>query len=160
MSGGTLQLMRTFSKTGETTETSIIAQFIDQTNTKCETGGTFKLPDTGDKFTITAGPSDNGTITVASGSISVTYGGGATYNATTGAWTAPTAGGTIVVSRSGSIAAAGSWTSAKATAKVAITTDADGDASVSSGAYILTVTATVQQQSEARVYEIVPRPSA
>ena len=143
--------------------TTIVAQFIDPT-TKCEAGGAFALPDSGDAFKITAGSSDSGIITVASGSISVSTGGSATYSggATGGTWTAPIAGGTVTVTANAA-STAGVWTSAKASAKVAITTDTGTlNAAVTGGAYTLTVTVSVgggsSGQSETRVYEIVPRP--
>jgi len=145
--------------------TTIVAQFIDPTKTKCEAGGAFTLPDNGDAFTITGGTvADSGTITVTAGSISVTTTGTATYNAVTGAWTTPAASGTVKVTASAA-STAGVWTSATASAKVAITTDTGTlNAAVTGGAYTLTVTVSVgtvsQQQSETRVYEIVPRPSA
>jgi prepilin-type N-terminal cleavage/methylation domain-containing protein len=158
------QLKRSRSFNG-TLETSIAAQFIDPANTKCEAGGAFTLPDSGDAFTITGGTvADSGTITVTAGSISlVSTSGGASYNATTGAWATPAGGGTVVL-KAGTNSTAGVWTSATASAKVAITADVgtNGAASVTVGAYTLTVTVSVggvsQRESETRIYEIVPRP--
>jgi len=161
MSGGTLkQLKRTFSKTGETTKIGIIAQFVDPA-TKCgfSGGGTFTLPDSGDAFTISSGTgADSGKITVAAGSILVTPTGTAGYNSGTGAWTTPAAPatGTVTVSASGG-SAAGTWTSITASATATITSDSDGNVTIT-GVLTFTVTATVQNQSETRVYEIVPRP--
>jgi len=164
MSVGTLkQLKRTFSKTGDATKTGIIAQFIDPT-TKCEAGGTFTLPDKDDTFTITGGAvADSGKITVATGSISVTTAGGATYSASTGTWTTPPASGTVVV-KAKVASTAGGWTSTTASARVAITADTDGDATITGGVLTFTVTTSVgtgsQQQSETRIYEVIPRPGS
>ena len=170
MAGGSKQLERSHSSDG-TPEITIVAQFIDPT-TKCEAGGTFTLPDSGDAFTITGGTvADSGTITVTAGSISVTassgatINGGATWTGTAGQsapWTTPAASGTVVVTAGGANTA-GVWTSATASAKVAITTDTGTlNAAVTGGAYTLTVTVSVgggsSGQSETRVYEIVPRP--
>jgi hypothetical protein len=91
-------------------------------------GGTFTLPDSGDAFTITGGPlADNGKITKTAGSISVTAAGGATYNASTGAWTTPAGSGTVRVSANANNTVV-AWTSTTASATAAITSDTDGDA--------------------------------
>ena len=153
----------------ETSETTTVARFIDVdlAKTKCQLagGGTFTLPDSGDTFTISGGAvADSGKITLATGSISVTSAGGATYSPSTGAWTTPAAGGTVTVSRAGVTDAVGVWTSAMASAMVAITANTDGDATITGGTLIFTLTATVgpssQTQTETRVYKIVPRPGS
>ena len=150
-------------ETGSGTTESVVANFIDSapTKTKCEVGGTFTLSDVGDAFRITGGAvADSGTITVLTGSITVITAGGATYNAGTGAWTTPAGGGTITVTASG-FSTTGIWISTVAKATAAITADADGDAAVTGHGIIFTVTVSVgsssEQQSETRVYKIVPR---
>lgn len=172
-------LQRSHSINGGTPEASIIAQFIDWninpalTKTKCELGGIFTLPDSGDTFTISGGPvADSGKITVTAGSISVTATGGAKINGTTswtggtGAsapWTTPAAAGTVVVAASGA-GTAGAWTSTTASATVAITVDTDSDATITGSVLTFTVTATVgsgsEGRSETRVYEAKPRPGS
>jgi prepilin-type N-terminal cleavage/methylation domain-containing protein len=162
MSGGTLkQLKRSHSLNGTPDATAIVAQFIDPTKTKCELtgGGTFTLPDSNDAFTITGGAgADEGTITVASGSISVTTTPVATYSGTStgGTWKTPAGSGTVVV-RATLASTAGVWTSITASARVVITNDSDKDATITGHVFVFTVTVTVQQQGESRVYEIVPR---
>jgi prepilin-type N-terminal cleavage/methylation domain-containing protein len=163
MTGGSKQLQRSHSSDG-TTDTDIIAQFIDLTQTKCELtgGGTFTLPDNNDTFTITGGAvTDSVTITViGTGSVSASGGGGATYDSGTKIWTIPT-GGTVTV-KATSPSTAGVWTSANGSATVAITNDGDLDATITGRVLTLTVTASVgdgsSERSETRVYEIVPRP--
>jgi len=155
-------LKRTHVAGSQTTET-IVSRFIvlDSAKTRCQLtgGGTFTLPDSNDAFTISGGPvADSGQITVRRGTISVTASGGATYSGTTGTWTTPAGGGTVVVKATASDTA-GRWTSDMASARAAITADTDGDATISGGVLILTVTSTVgpsgQRQSETRTYKIV-----
>jgi prepilin-type N-terminal cleavage/methylation domain-containing protein len=140
----------------------------DKTKTNCQVSGgsDFSLPDIGDKFKITGGDvPDGGRITVpsGSGSISVTPTGGATYVPATGAWTTTnTTGSTITVTATSS-GTKGSWTSETKAATAAITVDSDGDATLSSArGLIFTVTATVgtgqQEESETRIYKVVPKP--
>jgi len=169
MTGGSKQLKRSRSFNG-TLETSIAAQFIDTTKTKCgfSGGGTFTLLDTNDAFTISSGVgADSGTITVAAGSISlVSTSGGATYNASTGAWATPAAGATAptIVLRASANNTLGTWTSTTASATAVITTDASvpKNATITGHVFVFAVTVSVgtvsQQQSETRIYEIVPRP--
>jgi prepilin-type N-terminal cleavage/methylation domain-containing protein len=142
-----------------------VAEYIDPdpANTNCAlaAGSFFYLPDSNDAFTIiSAAGGDSGTITVDAGSISVATTGTATYNS--GIWTTPGAGDTITVAAS-ETDTAGEWTSTAGTATANITVDSDGDAALAGGALVLTVTAKVgsgsQQQSETRVYEVIPRPS-
>jgi len=140
---------------------TLVAQYIDLANCEFSGGSAFSLPDVGDTFTITDDVGgDSGTITVTAGSISVTLGGTATYDAGTGAWSTPGAGDTVVVAAAEN-GTAGSWTATTGTATAAITTDEDEDATLADGGVlILTVTATVQEQSETRVYEVIPRPGS
>ena len=140
---------------------TLVAQYIDSANCEFSGGSAFSLPDVGDTFTITDDVGgDSGTITVTAGSISVTLGGTATYDAGTGAWSTPGAGDTVVVAAAEN-GTAGSWTATTGTATAAITTDEDEDATLADGGVlILTVTATVQEQSETRVYEVIPRPGS
>jgi len=138
--------------------TLIVAEYIDPDNTKCEFTGSsaFSLPDDADVFTITDDVGgDEGTITVTTGSVTVTG---------TGTWADPnwstTAGQTIIVTATAANTQ-GIWTSTAATA--AITTDTDLDATLADGGVLVfTVTATVgtgsQESSETRVYEVMPRP--
>jgi prepilin-type N-terminal cleavage/methylation domain-containing protein len=146
-------------------ESSCVAEYIDSdpANTNCAiaAGSFFYLPDSNDAFTIiSAAGGDSGTITVNAGGISVATTGTATYDS--GTWTTPSAGDTIVVAASGTDTA-GEWTSTAGTATANITVDSDGDAALAGGALVLTVTASVgtdsQQQSETRIYEVIPRPS-
>jgi type II secretory pathway pseudopilin PulG len=148
-------------------QSRLVAKYIDPdpTNTSCgiAAGSSFNLPDNNDAFTITsAAGGDSGIITVATGSISVTKTGTATYNSGTGAWTTPSAGDTIVVAAS-SDKTTGKWTSTAGTAIATITTDTDNDVTFSGGVLVFTVTARVgvgsQQQTEVRVYEVIPRPT-
>lgn len=148
-------------------QSSCVAKYIDPdpTNTNCAiaAGSAFSLPDCNDAFTIiSAAGGDSGIITVATGSISVTKTGTATYNSGTGAWTTPNAGDTIVVT-SNSANTTGKWTSTAGTATASITVDNDNDAILSGGVLVFTVTARVgigsQQQIEVRVYEVIPRPT-
>lgn len=141
-----------------------VFEFINPNATKtyCRIGGgsTFSLPDVGDAFKITGGnTSDNGIITCASGNVSVTKTGNATYNS--GVWTTSSAGDAIIVTATSS--AKGSWTSETKAVTAAITVDNDTDATLSSArVLILTVTATVgagqQQENETRTYLVVPKP--
>jgi prepilin-type N-terminal cleavage/methylation domain-containing protein len=138
----------------------------DKTKTNCQISGgsAFSLPDSGDAFKITGGnASDNGRIVVASGSISVTTTGNATYALVTGGytWTAAT-GGTITITATSS-GTKGSWTSETKAATAAITVDVDKDATLSSArGLIFTVTATVGtgivKAEETRIYKVVPKP--
>lgn len=157
--------------------TTVVAEFIDPdpTMTRCvfPSGGTFSLPDSGDAVTITdAVGGDSGTITVTAGSITATPTGNATVaggtvpvaiDSTSGAvaWTTSAATDTVVVAATAP-GTLGSWTSTTGTATAAITTDIDGDATLSDGrTLVLTVTATItgqQPASETRTYEIIPRP--
>ena len=170
------ELKRSLSVNGGTARDTIVARFIDSSidpitnkpRTKCglSGGGTFSLPDTNDAFTITGGAvADSGTITKASGSISlVSTSGGASYSASTGDWATPAAGATAptIVIRASVAPAGGIWTSTASSATIAITTDSDGDAIATGRVLVLTVTASMgtgsQKRSETRVYEIVPRP--
>jgi prepilin-type N-terminal cleavage/methylation domain-containing protein len=146
-----------------------VFEFInDKTKTNCQVSGgsAFSLPDNGDAFTITGGATpDNGRITVASGGISVTKTGGATYVPATGAWTTTTAGDTIKVTATSSVTK-GSWTSETKTATAAITADSGATPATLSSArgLIFTVTATVgsgqQESSETRIYKVVPKPAS
>jgi prepilin-type N-terminal cleavage/methylation domain-containing protein len=144
-------------------------QFIDSNKTNCQASGgsDFSLPDIGDKFKITGGTTpDNGRIVVASGSISFATTGNATYGAwdpvsKSYPWTAAP-GGTITVTAASS-GTKGSWTSETKAATAAITVDVDKDATLSSArGLIFTVTATVgtgqQEESETRIYKVVPKP--
>ncbi len=138
----------------------------DKTKTNCQVSGgsVFSLPDIGDAFKITGGAApDNGRIIVASGSISVTVTGSATYVPATGDWTTTTTGDTIKVTATGS-GTTGSWTSETKAATAAITADSGAQAATLSSAkgLIFTVTATVgtgqQEESETRIYKVVPKP--
>ena len=165
------ELKRSHSVNGDT-ETSIIAEYIDPDNTNCKFArvGTFSLPDDTDVFTITGGAAvDNGTMTVIQGSVEATPQDGAavaggpdqvTIDTTSGAvaWETPAGAGTITVAAT--VASTwGEWTSTAGTATVAVTADEDGDATVTArGKLTFTVTATVQEQSETRIYEVIPRP--
>jgi prepilin-type N-terminal cleavage/methylation domain-containing protein len=144
-----------------------VAEYIDSdpANTNCgvAAGSSFNLPDSNDAFTITsAAGGDSGIITVATGGITVTKTGTATYNSGTGAWATPGAGDTIVVTANSS-KTTGKWTSTAGTATASITSDSDNDATLSGGVLVFTVTARVgvgsQQQTEVRVYEVIPRPT-
>ncbi len=139
-----------FINDGEPSGT-LVAQYIDSANCEFSGGSAFSLP-VGDVFTITGDVGgDAGTITVTNGSITVTG---------TGTWVDPnwstTAGQTIIVTATAA-STAGSWTATTGTATAAITTGEDATLA-DGGVLILTVTATVQEQSETRVYEVVPRP--
>lgn len=143
-----------------------VAEYIDSdpTNTNCgiAAGSAFNLPDSNDAFTIiSVAGGDSGTITVTAGSISVATTGTATYNSGTGAWTTPSAGDTIVVAATAANTM-GDWTSTAGTATATITVDNDGDVTLAGGMLVLTVTTKVgagsQQQTETRVYEVIPRP--
>lgn len=153
-----------------------VFQFInpDKTKTNCQVSGgsDFSLPDIGDKFKITGGDvPDGGQITVpsGSGSISFTKTGSATYVLVQStpyyiyAWnTTATTGDTITV-KAASLNTKGSWTSETKAATAAITVDVDKDATLSSArGLIFTVTATVgtgqQEESETRIYKVVPKP--
>jgi len=150
-----------------------VFEFInpDKTKTNCQVSGgsDFSLPDIGDKFKITGGATnDNGRIFFPGGQPSSDP--IATGNATRGAWdpvsksypwTAAT-GGTITVTAI-SLNTKGSWTSETKAATAAITVDVDKDATLSSArGLIFTVTATVgtgqQEESETRIYKVVPKP--
>jgi prepilin-type N-terminal cleavage/methylation domain-containing protein len=144
----------------------------DKTKTNCQVSGgsDFSLPDIGDKFKITGGDaSDNGIIKY-SGTISVTKTGSATATYVVPpppgtpywVWTTTTAGDTITVTAASSNTK-GSWTSDTKAATAAITVDVDKDATLSSArGLIFTVTATVgtgqQEESETRIYKVVPKP--
>ena len=167
-----------------TVETGIIARFIDPDLTTVEWrltgggGGGFSLPDKYDAFTITGGAvASSGTITVtAPGDVlTATPSGGATVagsdtdpvtiNKESGPvpWTTPAGGGQIIVERNESSAGlVGYWAAPTGDATAAITYDPNGNASIvgGGGKLIFTVTATVQEQSETRVYEVAPRPGS
>jgi prepilin-type N-terminal cleavage/methylation domain-containing protein len=150
-------------KTGKIPVFNLISS--NETKTNCQIGGgsAFSLPDVGDAFKITGGnASDNGIISVTSGSINVTKTGNATYVPATGVWTTTTAGDTITVTATSS--AKGSWTSDIKAATAAITADSGATPATLSSAnvLILTVTATAgagqQQENETRTYIVVPKP--
>jgi prepilin-type N-terminal cleavage/methylation domain-containing protein len=157
--------------------TAIIAQFIqfidpDLTKVEWAISSSFTLPDQGDAFTITGGAvASSGTITVTQGVVKATPSGGATVaggtsevtinTASTVPWTTPVGGGQIIVVANSNNGIIGIWTAPTGTATAAITADVgtNGDASITVGHVLtFTVTATVQEQSETRVYEVVPRP--
>jgi prepilin-type N-terminal cleavage/methylation domain-containing protein len=149
-----------------------VFQFIDSNKTNCQVSGgsDFSLPDIGDKFKITGGDaSDNGIIKY-SGTISVTKTGSATATYVVPpppgtpywVWTTNTTGSSITVTATTS-GTKGSWTSETKAATAAITVDVDKDATLSSArGLIFTVTATVgtgqQEESETRIYKVVPKP--
>lgn len=150
-------------KTGKIPVFEFIDSNITKTNCQISGGSVFSLPDIGDAFKITGGAtSDNGAINYTSGTISYATTGNATYNAGTGAWTTNTTVDTITFTATGS-GVKGSWTSETRVATAAITVDSDKDATLSRAkGLIFTVTATVgagqQQESETRIYKIVPKP--
>jgi prepilin-type N-terminal cleavage/methylation domain-containing protein len=150
-------------KTGKIPAFEAINPDKTKTNCKFSGGSGFSLPDIGDAFNITGEATpDNGAIIVASGSISVTTTGSATYVPATGAWTTTTAGDIIKVTAASS-GTKGSWTSETKAAAAGVTVDTDGDATLSRcKMLIFTVTATVgtgaQQTEETRIYKIVPKP--
>jgi len=157
-------------------EVAIIAQFIDPDLTKVEwaISSSFTLPDQGDAFTITGGAvASSGTITVTQGVVKATPSGGATVDGVTSevtintsdavVWTTPAGGGQIIVVANSNNGIIGLWTAPTGTATAAITADVgtNGDASITVGHVLtFTVTATVQEQIETRVYEVVPRPGS
>lgn len=159
------KLQRSYSVNGVPSGTTFVAEFTDQVSSKFRAGSAFNLPDVGDAFTITDPTGgDSGIITITAGSISVTPTGSATstYDEVSGVWTwsTPGAGDTVVVAATGANTT-GDWTSTTGTATAAITVDGDGDATLADGgALIFTVTATVQQQTETRIYEVMPRPGS
>jgi prepilin-type N-terminal cleavage/methylation domain-containing protein len=137
----------------------------DKTKTNCQVSGgsDFSLPDVGDAFKITGGATpDNGIITPVSGLSFVTTG-SATWNAGTGAWTTSTTGDTITITATSS-GRKGNWTSETKAATAAITVDTGATSATLSnvGGLILTVTATAgtgqQEESETRIYIVVPKP--
>ncbi len=150
------------------TMNTTIARFIyaDATMTNCRLSGSgnFTLPDKNDAFTISGGTiADSGRIPVVkSGGISVTATLGATYDSGTGKWTTPAGGGTIIVTATAATTE-GTWLSNMASATIAITTDADKDATITGDALVFKVTATVgtgsPRQTETRVYNVTPRPT-
>ena len=152
-------------KTGKIPVFNFISSNKTKTNCQVSGGSAFSLPDSGDAFKITGGnASDNGRITVASGSISVNKTGSATCVNVSGGWTwtTNTTGDTITVTAGGS-GAKGSWTSETRAATAGLTVDVDKDATLSSArGLIFTVTATlgtgIQQAEETRIYKVVPKP--
>jgi prepilin-type N-terminal cleavage/methylation domain-containing protein len=157
------------AKTGKIPAFEFITSNTTKTNCQVSGGSDFSLPDIGDKFKITGGATpDNGIITRASGSISFTKTGGATYALVTGTtnkwtWTTTTTGDTITVTATGSNTK-GSWTSDTKAVTAAITVDSGATSATLSSArgLIFTVTATVgtgqQEESETRIYKVVPKP--
>jgi hypothetical protein len=155
------------TKTGKIPVFNFISSNKTKTNCQVSGGSAFSLPDSNDAFVITGGnTSDNGQITVDSGSISVTTTGNATCVWDTHGYyiwtTTNTTGSTITVTAGGS-GAKGSWTSETRAATAAITVDSDKDATLSSArGLIFTVTATVGSgqlvQNETRVYKVIPKP--
>ncbi len=175
MSGSLKNLQRIHSVNGAPQETGFVAQFIDPGNTNYEFAASsdFSLPDIGDEFTITDGNGgDSGTITVTAGSVTATPTGNATVAGGTGsvaidpasgavAWTTSSAGDTVMVAAD-SASTTGSWTATTGTATASITVDSDASLT-DGGVLVFRVAATVgsgsQEQSETRVYRIVPRPN-
>lgn len=146
-----------------------VFEFInpDKIKTNCQVGGgsDFSLPDVGDAFKITGGATpDSGIVTPVTG-LSFVTAGNATFDAGTGAWTTTATGDTIAVAAISS-GRRGSWTSETKAATAAITVDSGAQAATLSSArgLVFTVTATVgtdqQQESETRIYKIVPRPAS
>jgi len=144
---------------------------INVTKTTCQVSGgsDFRLPDSGDKFVIIGGATnDSGGIFFPGGKPSSDP--IATGNATRGGWDSvsksypwtATTGGTITVTAT-SANTRGSWTSESKAATAAITVDNDGDATLSSArGLVFTITATVGKgrhiASETRTYKVVPKP--
>lgn len=145
------------------TETSIVAQYInpDPTKTNCKlSAGAFSMPNINDVCTITDDTGgDSGFIIVINGSISVTRGGTATYDAVTGAWTTPTTGDTVTITAT-SANTSGYWTYTTGT----VTISPEDATRANGGLLIFMVTSTVgtgsQERSETRAYEVFSRPSA
>jgi prepilin-type N-terminal cleavage/methylation domain-containing protein len=157
------------ARTGKIPVFNFINSTITKTNCQVSGGSDFGLPDSGDKFVITGGATnDTGRITTApSGDISkisvnATAGATATYDSATKAWTWNTtaAGSNITVTATSAVK--GSWTSETRAATAAITVDSDGDATLSSArGLVFTITATVGAgrhiASETRIYKVVPK---
>jgi prepilin-type N-terminal cleavage/methylation domain-containing protein len=158
------KLRRSYSADGGGPSQNVVAQYIDSdpAKTHCEltAGGTFNLPDINDTFTITGSAvADDGKITLSAGSISVATTGTATYGE--GNWATPATGDTVVVTASAPNTQ-GIWTSTARSASTAITTDTDGDATVTGKVLRFEITATLGEgsylTSETAVREVAPRP--
>lgn len=161
------ELKRSHSINGEAPTETIVAQFIDPDNTKFEfTGGSaFSLPDSGDAFKLTATAVTSATTVVETvGTVSVTVltdtDGDVTIAYTDPTWTItlPDIGDEVLVTPTGG-SATGYWTSTTGTATATITTG-DNATLADGGVLVLTVTATVGDAIETRVYEVMPRPNS
>ena len=179
LSGAPKKLKRSHSINGGALTETIVAQHIvpgvSQTNCEFAGGGAFSLPDENDAFRITdLSGGDSGTITITAGSVTVTHTGTATVAGGSEdevtitpaegavAWTTPSAGDSILVTAD-LASTMGAWTNTAASATATITGDIDGDITIATGSMLIfTVTATVevgsQEESETRVYKIVPKP--
>jgi type II secretory pathway pseudopilin PulG len=152
-------------ETGKIPVFEVISSNKTKTNCQVSGGSDFSLPDVGDAFKITGGATpDSGIVTPVAG-LSFVTAGNATFNAGTGAWTTTATGDTIAVAAISS-GRRGSWTSETKAATAAVTVDSGAQAATLSSAkgLVFTVTATVgtsqQQESETRIYKIVPRPAS